>query len=394
MNKSTSNNQAKDALIAAKFQAMKINNKLIFVAVIALATVGAASAIMAPKSQETRSEAVTAKPALYVSTAKPKLAAWPVKLVANGDIAPWQEAIVGAEIDGLRLSAVNVNVGDWVHKGQVIAEFAKDTMYQGLAEQGAMVVEAEAVLAEAKANAVRARLLQKSGALPAQQINQLLIAERTAEAKLSAAKARRASSQLQLGYTQVLAPDDGVISARVATLGAVVSSGDELFRLIRKNRLEWRAEVTAADLAHIKTGGEVVITLPDREQIKGTVRMVAPTIDPKTRNALVYVDVNSTPQVKAGMFASGEFLLGTTDALSVPQQAVVIRDGFNYVFAVDSSNRISQVKVQVGRRRDKHIEILDGLPGDTDIVVSGAGFLTDGDLVSVQAEPINTANPG
>jgi RND family efflux transporter MFP subunit len=388
MNKSTTNS------IADKFQSMKINNKLIFAAVIALATVGAASAIMAPKSQETRPEAVAAKPALYVSTAKPALTAWPVKLVANGDIAPWQEAIIGAEIDGLRLSAVNVNVGDWVRKGQVIAEFAKDTMYQGLAEQGAMVVEAEAVLAEARANAVRARLLQKSGALPAQQINQLLIAERTAEAKLSAAKARRASRQLQLGYTKVLAPDDGVISARVATLGAVVSSGDELFRLIRKNRLEWRAEVTAADLAHIKMGGEVVITLPDREQIRGTVRMVAPTIDPKTRNALVYVDVDSTPQVKAGMFASGEFLLGATDALSVPQQAVVIRDGFHYVFAVDKSNRISQVKVQVGRRRNNRIEILDGLPGDTDIVVSGAGFLTDGDLVSVQAEPADTSNPG
>ena len=59
-----------------------------------------------------------------------------------------------------------------------------------------------------------------------------------------------------------------------------------------------------------------------------------------------------------------------------------------------ASNRISQVKVQVGRRRNNRIEILDGLPGDTDIVVSGAGFLSDGDLVSVQAEPVNTSNPG
>ncbi|WP_333873021.1 efflux RND transporter periplasmic adaptor subunit [Methylobacter sp.] len=373
---------------------MTNNKKLIFASVIALIAVGATSALMAPKSQSAQPETVAVKPSLIVSTAKPAVAAWTTKLVAGGDIAPWQEAIVGAEIDGLRLSAVNVNVGDWVQKGQVLAEFSKDTMHQALAEQGAMVVEAEAVLAEASANANRARLVQKSGALPAQQINQLLIAERTAEAKLSAAKARRASSQLQLGYTRVLAPDDGVISARTATLGAVVSSGDELFRLIRKNRLEWRAEVTAADLADIKIAGEVILTLPDHEQIKGAVRMIAPTIDRKTRNALVYVDLTATPQVKAGMFASGEFLLGTTDALTLPHLAVVVRDGFNYVFEVDKNNRVRQVKVQVGRRQNDRIEILDGLPSDTDIVISGAGFLNDGDLVSVQAEPVNSASSG
>jgi len=381
-------------LQAAKFQSMTNNKKLIFASVIALIAVGATSALMAPKSQSAQPETVAVKPSLIVSTAKPAVAAWTTKLVAGGDIAPWQEAIVGAEIDGLRLSAVNVNVGDWVQKGQVLAEFSKDTMHQALAEQGAMVVEAEAVLAEASANANRARLVQKSGALPAQQINQLLIAERTAEAKLSAAKARRASSQLQLGYTRVLAPDDGVISARTATLGAVVSSGDELFRLIRKNRLEWRAEVTAADLADIKIAGEVILTLPDHEQIKGAVRMIAPTIDRKTRNALVYVDLTATPQVKAGMFASGEFLLGTTDALTLPHLAVVVRDGFNYVFEVDKNNRVRQVKVQVGRRQNDRIEILDGLPSDTDIVISGAGFLNDGDLVSVQAEPVNSASSG
>jgi RND family efflux transporter MFP subunit len=380
-------------LPAAKFQTMTNNKKLIVTATIAFAVI-ATLALTATKGQSEQAKTAEAKPSLIVNTTKPAVVAWPIRLTAGGNITAWQEAIVGAEIDGLRLSAVNVNVGDLVHKGQVLAQFSKDTMNQALAEQGAMVAEAEAILSEAKANAVRARLMQKSGALSAQQINQLLIAERTAEAKLSAAKARRASSQFQLGYTQVLAPDDGVISSRTATLGAVVSSGDELFRLIRKNRLEWRAEVTAADLANIKIADEVILTLPDHQQINGTVRMIAPTIDLKTRNALVYVDLPATPQVKAGMFASGEFLLGTADALSLPQQAVVVRDGFNYVFAMDSNYRINQVKVQVGRRQNGRIEILEGLPSDADIVVSGAGFLNDGDLVSVQAEPVNTPNPG
>lgn len=373
---------------------MTNNKKLIVTAIIAFAVI-ATLALTATKGQSEHAKTAEAKPSLIVNTTKPALAAWPIRLTAGGNIAAWQEAVVGAEIDGLKLSAVNVNVGDWVQKGQVLAQFSKDTMNQALAEQGAMVAEAEAVLSEAKANAVRARLMQKSGALSAQQINQLLIAERTAEAKLSAAKARRASRQFQLGYTQVLAPDDGVISSRSATLGAVVSSGDELFRLIRKNRLEWRAEVTAADLVKIKIGNEVILTLPNREQIKGSVRMIAPTIDLKTRNALVYVDLEQSAQVKAGMFASGQFLLGTTNALSLPQQAVVLRDGFNYVFAVAPDNRTRQIKVQVGRRQNDRIEILEGLVSDADIVVSGAGFLNDGDLISVQADPpVNTANPG
>ncbi|MGZ5049868.1 MAG: efflux RND transporter periplasmic adaptor subunit [Methylobacter sp.] len=367
------------------------HSKKFIVALVIVLSAAATSLSMSRKSQNTQAQAAEAKPTLIVATAQAKIADWPVKLIANGNIAPWQEAIVGAEVDGLKLSAVNVNVGDIVHKGQVLAEFSKDAVHQALAEQGALVVEAEAVLAEAQANADRARIIQKSGALPAQQINQLLVAERTAEAKLSAAKARRAARQLQLSYTQVLAPDDGVISSRTATLGAVVANGDELFRLIRKNRLEWRAEVTAAELARIQTGTEAVLTLPDSQQIRGTVRMVAPTLDLKTRNALVYVDLPAALNVKAGMFVSGEFLLGSTGALTVPHLAVVVRDGFNYVFVVDKDSRSRQVKVQVGRRQDGRIEILQGVTEDMAIVVSGAGFLNDGDLVSVQAEQADIA---
>lgn len=377
-----------------EIQFMTHSKKFIAALVIVLSAAAAASLSMSRKSQNAQAQAAEAKPSLIVATAQAKIADWPVKLIANGNIAPWQEAIVGAEVDGLKLSAVNVNVGDVVHKGQVLAEFSKDTVHQALAEQGALVVEAEAVLAEAQANADRARIIQKSGALPAQQINQLLIAERTAEAKLSAAKARRAARQLQLSYTQVLAPDDGVISSRTATLGAVVANGDELFRLIRKNRLEWRAEVTAAELAHIQTGTEAVLILPDSQQIRGTVRMVAPTLDLKTRNALVYVDLPASPSVRAGMFVSGEFLLGSNGALTVPHLAVVVRDGFNYVFVVDKDSRSRQVKVQVGRRQDGRIEILQGVTEDMAIVVSGAGFLNDGDLVSVQAEPADIARSG
>jgi len=84
---------------------------------------------------------------------------------------------------------------------------------------------------------------------------------------------------------------------------------------------------------------------------------------------------------KAGMFASGQFELGTSDAMTVPQQSVVVRDGFSYVFRLNADQRVSQIKVQTGRRLADRIEVVDGLKPDALVVVSGAGFLNDGDLV-------------
>ena len=103
---------------------------------------------------------------------------------------------------------------------------------------------------------------------------------------------------IDLGGTKievaVLAPDDGVVSVRSATVGAVVAPGTELFRLIRQGRLEWRAEVAATDLARLSVGQNVRVQPVGGPALTGTVRMVAPTLDPQTRNALVYVDLPTT----------------------------------------------------------------------------------------------------
>jgi hypothetical protein len=121
----------------------------------------------------------------------------------------------------------------------------------------------------------------------------------------------------------VLAPDDGVISARGATVGSLTEAGEELFRLIRGGRLEWRAEVPAADLARVAPGGAATLTGPDGAVVRGTVRLVAPSVDPQTRNGLVFVDIPaSAAAVRAGMFARGEFELGRAPALTLPQSAV------------------------------------------------------------------------
>lgn len=332
---------------------------------------------------DTPPAAAPAKAALTVSTTRPVQADWPVMLTANGSIAAWQEAIVGTEIGGLRLAEVLVNVGDKVQKGQVLARLQSETVEAELAQTRAALAEAEASLAEARANAARARQVEGSGALSAQQIAQYLTAETTAQARLESAKARLTSEQLRLAQTRILAPDDGTISARSATLGAVVQPGTELYRLIRRDRLEWRAELTAADLAQIKPGMTVSLSTTGPRKLAGKVRMLAPTLDPQTRNGIAYVDVIDRGDARPGMFARGEIELARSGALTLPQSAVLLRDGFSYVFRVGPDQRLARTKVSVGRRSGELIAITSGLDASTTVVKDGVGFLSDGDLVRV-----------
>lgn len=361
------------------------------VVAVALTTAVASAGLFASLSGEvSASDAAkpdTAKPALTVNIVKPITSMIAASFGASGNIAAWQDAIIGAESNGLRLTDVRVNVGDAVRKGQVLATFAAETVDAELAQTRASVAEAEAALAEAQANADRAKTLESSGALSVQQINQYATAAKTAEARLAAARANARVSAIRVSHTRVLAPDDGTISARMATVGAVVQGGQELFRMVRKNRLEWRAEVTAAELANVTIGQKVRVITPAGEAVAGTVRMIAPTVDPQTRNVQVFVDLLPSKAAKAGMFARGEFQLAETSGVTVPQQAVVVRDGFSYVFVVGPDNRVKQVKVETGRRVSDRIEIRNGLAADTAVVAGGAGFLKDGDLARVVSAP-------
>ena len=331
--------------------------------------------------------AAAAKAALTVTATQPQRVQLSTALSANGNIAPWQEAIVGAESNGMRLAEVRVNVGDSVKRGQVLATFVADMAQADLAQSRAAVAEAEATLADAAANAQRARDLQASGALSAQQINQLLTAERTAQARLDALRAAAKVQQLRLAQTQVLASDNGVISARSATVGAVVPAGMELFRLIRQGRLEWRAEVAASELAQVKPGQAVRVTAAGGAAVAGKVRMVAPTVDAATRNGIVFVDLPQPGALKAGMFARGDFDTGSSSALTLPQSAVLLRDGFSYVFKLGVDNKVVQTKVGVGRRVGERVEITGGLDANARVVASGGGFLADGDTVRVVDSP-------
>jgi HlyD family secretion protein len=330
------------------------------------------------------------KPALSVTAITPQPAEWPQVLAANGNIAAWQEAVIGSEISGQRLTDVLANVGDQVKKGQVLARVDDDTIAAELAQSKAALAEAQAMAAEAAANADRARQMGPQGAFTKQQINQYLTTEKTAASRVVAARAKVQADELRMAHTRVVAPDDGVISARAATVGSLTQPGQELFRLIRGGRLEWRAEVTASELGRIRPGLAVHVVPPGAAagaRIEGTVRMVAPTVDAQTRNAIVYVDLpkGGAPgaPAAAGMFARGEFQLGAGSALTLPQTAVLLRDGFSYAHVIGPDGKVKQVKVTTGRRSGDRVEITGGLEAGVRVVASGGAFLADGDTVRV-----------
>ncbi|HEU0202116.1 MAG TPA: efflux RND transporter periplasmic adaptor subunit [Burkholderiaceae bacterium] len=362
---------------------MKNTRRLYLYSAIGIALLSAAGVAVNVMASNDDEAPVSAKPALTVNLEAPQPMPLPVRFGAHGTIAAWQEASIGSEVSGLRLSAVHVNVGDVVKRGQVLASFAPETPKAELAQMEAAVAEAEAAAIEAVANAERARSLQPTGAMSKQQITQYLTAEQTAKARVEAQKAAAQAHRLRLAKTQVLAPDGGVISSRSATVGAVTAGGQELFRLIRGGRLEWRAEVTSSEIVRLRAGMPARVVAADGSSVEGRVRMVAPTVDANTRSGIVYVDLPAAPGLKAGMFAQGDFDLGSSTALTVPQQALVMRDGFNYVFRVGPGDRVVQTRVTVGRRNGQRVEVIDGLQSEALLVARGAGFLNDGDLVKV-----------
>ncbi|MFM7697354.1 MAG: efflux RND transporter periplasmic adaptor subunit, partial [Limnohabitans sp.] len=253
-------------------------------------------ATIASAQQPDSKSVAVAKPAMTVTVAQPQSQQLSQRLSANGTVAAWQEAGIGAEIGGLRLTHVRVNVGDQVKAGQVLAEFAKDAVLAEINQAMAALNEAKAVASEAQANADRSRALQPSGVISAQQFNKDVTAETTAKARVESAQANLAVSELRLKQTQVLAPDSGTISSRSASVGSVVGLGSELFRLIRGNRLEWRADLVSNELFRIKPGQKVRITVASGVEVIGQVRILAPTVDAQNRTGLVYVDLPATAQ--------------------------------------------------------------------------------------------------
>ena len=361
------------------------------VAAKAVSTAPAAATTPAPAAAPT---AASEKAARGVSLVAPRVEMWPDQMEASGNIMPWQEARVGTEIGGLRLVSVLVNAGDAVKKGQVLARLNPVTVETELEAANAQLMEAQATLAQAEATLERGRRLAPSGGVSQQELTLYETQKNTAEARVNAARAQVKRQQLRLKFATIVALDDGVISASSASEGAIVQAGGELFRLIRQGRLEWRAEVKGETLLKLSIGQEVIVNSPLGSEVKGRVRRLSPTIDVTTGNGLVYVDLPTGTNLKAGLTVSGSIGMGKRKALYLPSSAVVRGEKDAKVFRIGAENKLVVVDVKTGRTKGDSIEIVSGLDERSEVVGAGVDRLEVGQLVDSVAHDHQAELPG
>ena len=340
------------------------------------------------KNANSTTTLTTEKAALTVTTIAPQIEKWDTQISATGALAPWQEAIVSSEIGGVRVTELLVDIGSYVKQGQVLARLSKDAILADIAQSQAAIAQAKANLADAKNNASRADRLKASGALPLQQIEQMYTSAAVAEANLNAAQAGLESQQIRLKHTTITAVDSGIITSRTATLGAVVQTGSEMFRLLRQGRVEWLADVPAQYLSSLQVGQTASVLLPTGATVSGTIRKIAPSLNSNTRTNTVYVALPTDSPARPGMFAQGQIQIGEASALTIPQSALVLRDGNSYVFEVGNNNIVQQRLVKTGRRQEDRVEIMDGIQPSAKLVATGGAFLNEGDKVQLAS-----ANP-
>lgn len=337
-------------------------------------------------TDDVSSDAATSTSALAVSLATVERQPLAREIVASGMVAAWEDMPLGVEASGLRVAQVHVEVGQAVKAGDVLLTLDDRAPRSDVAQARAAVAEAQAALELADANLQRGQQMRERALMSAADFDQLRAARAQAHARVGSARAAQDAAQLRLSYTTLKAPDDGVISRRNTQAGEVVSPGVALLGLIRQNRLEWRAQVSDAELPQIATGQTVRLRAADGGFVEGRVRAVAPGLDAATRTALLHADLPEPKGLRAGMVAEGRIDVGQSSALSVPLASIVRRDGYAYAFSVDEQGRVSRHRVEVGRIVDGRIEVLSGLDEGARVVERGAGFLSDGDRVRVVAD--------
>lgn len=322
--------------------------------------------------------------ALTVTTAEVEEKMWASVVKASGVIHPWQEAIVGAQLDGSQLVEVKVDVGDNVKRGQVLARFNADMLLAEREQLLAALAEAQAFANQATVDHERAKQLKAGGGISAQSLLTAATQAETSAAQLAITQARLAANTLQLQYTDVRAPDDGVISSRSAKLGAISSVGQELFQMIRAGRLDWQGEFTAQQISQVTIGQQVILELADGSSASAQIRQIAPSMNPQSRLLTVYAELEPGSQARAGMFVNGTVMVEKKAARIVPAASVVIRDGRSYLFLLNENSLVVEQRlVQVGRREGDAVEIVSDLMTGEKIILQGAGFLSDGDLVKI-----------
>lgn len=308
-------------------------------------------------------------------------------LVVSGPVSAVEEMQLGVELSGLRVTALHVDAGQAVKRGQLLLTLDHRMLDAELAQADAALREAEAAAGLARSHFARGENLANSQYISAMQLDELRAARTQGEARLGTARAARNTAALRRSFAELRAPADGIISKRLVQPGQVVMAGAELLRLIKNGRLEWRAELPAGQLGQVNVGDVIHLSAPDGSALQGRVRAVSPGVDAATRTGTVYADLPAgllqSRTLQAGTYLEGRIDSGIQKVLAVPADAVLLRDGFPVVFVLDDKAQARLQRIETGERVDGFVEVKSGLAAGTQVVLEGAGFLTDGDKVRV-----------
>lgn len=389
------------------------------------------------------------------------------EVVSSGTVAARHSVDIGAELSGLRVTEVNVDEGDFVHRGQILARMNSDLLNAQLSRERANLAGAianvekakqpnrledilglqaafqlaQAAISQADANvkrgeanlanlrmiASRYKSLSLQGAVSDQDARDKQTAAQMAESELSAThqqleasrfsakqaqerlSAARAGGrqvdisisqatvgQIQAGIRQieaqiaqsiVRAPSDGIITKRNAEVGEIPTLGQPLFTMAKDAAIELRAQVQEIDLPGVHAGANVIITpaAPGLKRIHATVREVSPVVDPRSRLGTVYIDVSARSGLKEGMYARSAIETGMHDSIAVPTKAIRAEENQKIVFILNG-NKASRRPITIGTTAGDMVEVRSGLSEGADLIVAGAGFLKDGDVVTVSRD--------
>lgn len=350
----------------------------------ALAVSLAFAGCRAPPKRETEAQQARAVRVVRIE-ARPITGA----LAASGDLVPREEAAVLPEVTGFRVARVLVDEGDYVRRGQVLAQLDDDLIRARLAQQEALAVQADAQADQAEDQARRVAGLDDQGVLSQEQIAQRRFQARAARATATAQAAALADVRTQASKLAVTAPVDGLVLERTVRPGDLTAqSGTPWFRIARGGEVELKAQLAEEGLGRIRPGQRATVALPNGVEATGVVRLVSPEIDPQTKLGDLRIRLPVRADIRVGGFGRAVFTDLSRTVPAVPETAVRYDADGASIMVVGADNRVKRAAVQTGQRGSGLVELVKGPPAGTRVVLNAAAFLLDGDRIRpIEARP-------
>jgi HlyD family secretion protein len=317
-------------------------------------------------------------------------------LAASGDLVAREEAAVLPEVTGFRVARVLVDEGQYVKRGQTLAQLDGDLIGAQLAQQNALAAQAKVQAEQAEAEAARVAGLDKQGVLSEEQVQQRRFQARAARANAEAQAAAARDVKTRAGKLAVAAPVSGLVLQRTVRPGDIstVGSGDPWFRIAENGEIELAAQLSSTDLPKVRPGQAAQVEVPGGIRVSGVVRLVSPQIDPQTKLGEVRVRLPVRADIRAGGFGRAVFSGAGAEALVVPETAIRYDAAGASVVVVGEDDRVRRTMVQTGQRAGGMVQLVKGPPAGTRIVAAAGAFLLDGDKVRPMEGHAPAPKPG